>query len=99
MEILCGSEYKRVDPYYNHFDTTRTVVDNHALFIQAIHIGSLHGQNMQAFLINLTTSLTLLAMASTIVDFLACTLKSRETFLGLGAHKLEIEHEVFVFAI
>jgi hypothetical protein len=65
------SEYKQYQAFYDPYPTNRTVVNTHGLYFKVVQTGNLYTNSWNVFLIQLTTSLTLLAIANTIVDLLA----------------------------
>ena len=79
--LVSGSSYKYYQPQYtgpsqnrsvtNSYRSTRTLNNMHGTFIEAVQGGSLYTWSFNNLLIQLTTSLTLFAVATVITDFVA----------------------------
>ena len=69
--IVKGSSYKYYETEYSNYRETRKLVNMHGIYIQAVQGGELRGFNFNNLLIQLTTALTLLAVATTLTDYCA----------------------------
>lgn len=69
--LVRGSSYKHYAAEYGDYRTTRTLLNQHGIFVEALQGGSLKGFSFNNLLIQLTTSLTLFATATVLTDFLA----------------------------
>ena len=72
-KLLDGSEYQEYKTTYDTTMRNRTVINSHGVNIKVILCGSLYAFSFNQFLLQLTTSLTLIVIANTIVDTLALT--------------------------
>ena len=66
-----GSSYKYYNPIYSDYRQSRITMNMHGISIQAIPGGTYREFDFNNLLIQLTTSLTLFAVATVIVDFVA----------------------------
>lgn len=73
--VVQGTSYKVYDPIYDasssSYRQSRTLLNKHGIFIEAAQGGVLHGFSFNNLLVQLTTSLTLFAVATLLTDFAA----------------------------
>ena len=69
--VVAGSSYKIYDAVYETYRTSRHLLNQHGIYVEAVQGGELRGFSFNALLIQLTTSLTLFATAKVLTDFLA----------------------------
>lgn len=71
VSIINGSTYKEVDVVFTSFPTERQKLDKHGILFEVSSAGQLASFSATNLLIQLTTSLTLMAMATVIVNVMA----------------------------
>lgn len=71
VSIINGSTYKEVDVVFSKFPTERVKLDKHGILFEVSSAGQLATFSATNMLIQLTTSLTLMAMATVIVNVMA----------------------------
>jgi len=71
VSIINGSTYKEVDVVFSNFPTEREKLDRHGILFEVDSAGQLASFSATNLLIQLTTSLTLLAMATVVVNVMA----------------------------
>jgi hypothetical protein len=73
--LLGYTSFKIYDPVYtgnsSNYRSKRTLLNKHSLKIDLVLTGNLYAFSFQMLLVSLTTSLTLLAMASVLTDYIA----------------------------
>lgn len=69
--LVTRSSYNYYSPEYSDYRSLRTLNNIHGVFIEAIQGGSLYTWSFNNLLIQLTTSLTLFAVATVVTDFVA----------------------------
>eukprot|EP00622_Pseudochattonella_farcimen_P004040 FR739345.1.p1 GENE.FR739345.1~~FR739345.1.p1 ORF type:complete len:197 (-),score=21.62 FR739345.1:238-828(-) len=88
-----GSSYKYYNPIYSDYRASRTTLNMHGISIQAIPGGTYRVFDFNNLLIQLTTSLTLFAVATVIVDFVALyVLPDKEVY---DHYKYELTEDFF----
>ena len=71
ISALTGTTAKDIKTIYEKYPNTRVVQNRHGIRVVVVQTGQLARGNIQAFLLTLTASLTLLAISNTVVDSLA----------------------------
>ena len=69
--LVKGSSFKYYSPQYSNYRQARVLNNMHGIFIEAVQGGSLYHFSLNNLLLQLTTSLTLFAMATVVTDFVA----------------------------
>uniref|UniRef100_A0A7S3K5J9 Purinergic receptor n=1 Tax=Aureoumbra lagunensis TaxID=44058 RepID=A0A7S3K5J9_9STRA len=70
-DLIPQSNYKFYDPYYSNYRQNRTLLNKHGIHIQIAQSGTLRTFLFNNLLVQITTSLTLFAIATVITDFAA----------------------------
>ena len=77
-QLIEGTKAKQETATYDPYPAKRTTLNRHGIEIQIIQTGKLGAVDMSTLLINLTTSLTLLALSTTLVDYTALYLLNKK---------------------
>ncbi|KAJ8599890.1 hypothetical protein CTAYLR_002801 [Chrysophaeum taylorii] len=70
-DVVGSTSYKLYDTVYAPYRSARTLLNKHGIFIEAAQGGTLRGFSFNNLLLQLTTSLTLFAIATLVTDFAA----------------------------
>jgi len=69
--VIEDSSWKFYKPFYDSYRQRRTTLNMHGISVEAVQGGTIKGFDFNNLLIQITTSLTLFAVATVIVDFVA----------------------------
>ena len=77
-QLIEGTKAKLETATYDPYPTKRNTLNRHGIEVQIVQTGKLGSVDMSTLLINLTTSLTLLALSTTLVDYTALYLLNKK---------------------
>ena len=72
VDAIPTNAYKQREQVWTEHPTRRTLVSKHGIYMEVLQGGQLAGFSFTSMLLRLTTSMALLAVATSIVDVLAC---------------------------
>ena len=79
---------KDIETIYTKYPNSRIVQNRHGIRVVVVQTGQLAVNNIQAFLLTLTASLTLLAISNTVVDSLAIYVLPQKQLYKMFKYKI-----------